>query len=682
LGFSILAVVACLLVIEGILAVVGVRPVMKDEDPFVGFAGNVPLFVERTARDGQLVYATNRSKAVLFNAQHFDRRKRPNTYRVFCLGGSTTYGRPYSDATSFAGWLREFLPAAQPGRDWEVVNAGGISYASYRVAALMDELVEYDPDLFVVYTGHNEYLEERTYGEIRQIPAPVRALMATLAKTRTWAAIGRLLRPKEPTAGAVSDGRSILPPEVQARLDSSAGPAIYERDDELAEEILTHYRVSLERTIHRARQAGARVILVTPASNLKDCTPFKAESTEGVDEASRTRVAAWLQSCDSLEPAAALAVLDSAVALDPRNADVLFARGRALFELGRTDEAEEAFTRARDEDVCPLRALSSMQRVVEEIAKELDVPCVDYVELVRTASVERTGQPIPGEELFLDHVHPTVEGHRLLALALVEAMRREGIVTPASSWGEAKIAEVTEKVESGIDPSTHAQALANLSLTLNWAGKNEESRKLAMRALESGYEDATMLMMVGRHYSLAGDDERALHYFLRAVAASPNSPVVHSQIGMLQSGRGDLEAAAAHFFLATLLWDDNDVYHEQLATVLNQRGRLRNALRSLQSALEINPADEDLQRRVERQRQALPESDRRPRAAGVQVTRHDTGFPRTVAQTVIGPGGGEIRDGIWTEWRADGTLKAYADYRAGKRIGGLIRWESEGERIP
>ena len=44
-----------------------------------------------------------------------------------------------------------------------MINAGGISYASYRVAVVIKELARYEPDLFIIYTGHNEFLEERTY---------------------------------------------------------------------------------------------------------------------------------------------------------------------------------------------------------------------------------------------------------------------------------------------------------------------------------------------------------------------------------------------------------------------------------------------------------------------------------------------------------------------------------------
>jgi len=67
----------------------------------------VPLFVEETDPDGRKFLATPENKLVFFNQQRFPREKAPETYRIFCLGGSTTYGRPYNDTTSFAGWLRQ-----------------------------------------------------------------------------------------------------------------------------------------------------------------------------------------------------------------------------------------------------------------------------------------------------------------------------------------------------------------------------------------------------------------------------------------------------------------------------------------------------------------------------------------------------------------------------------------------
>ena len=102
------------LIVEGILYIAGVKPLSQQTDPYVGFAGYSPLFVEMTTPDGERVFATASNKMNWFNYQQFPVRKAKGVTRIICLGGSTTYGRPYDDRTSFSGWLREFLPAVDP----------------------------------------------------------------------------------------------------------------------------------------------------------------------------------------------------------------------------------------------------------------------------------------------------------------------------------------------------------------------------------------------------------------------------------------------------------------------------------------------------------------------------------------------------------------------------------------
>ena len=167
--YGLATAVVFLALLEGALAVIGVRPHLDTRDPFVGFASYVPLFVDDTDDNGRAVLKTARNKLEYFNAQQFPKDKPTGTVRIFCMGGSTTFGRPYDDTTSFAAWLREMLPISAPGSQWEVINAGGVSYASYRVAMVMEQLINYQPDLFIIYTGHNEFLEDRTYGELRNV---------------------------------------------------------------------------------------------------------------------------------------------------------------------------------------------------------------------------------------------------------------------------------------------------------------------------------------------------------------------------------------------------------------------------------------------------------------------------------------------------------------------------------
>ena len=270
--------------VEGILWISGVEPLYERTDPHVGFSGYSPLFVEGITTGEENVFATASTKLDWFNYQQFPVEKASGVTRIFCLGGSTTYGRPYDDRTSFCGWLREFLPAVEPGREWEVINAGGISYASYRVERLMEELVDYEPDLFVIYTGHNEFLEKRTYGELLSTPEFLRDLASLASRLRLYSLLSDIIYEKE----------NVLATEVDAILDNSVGPTDYHRDDAMRDAVLEHFRISLKRMAQLGQNEGAEIVFVTPASNIRDFSPFKSEANADLD-------ATRIQQVDSLK---------------------------------------------------------------------------------------------------------------------------------------------------------------------------------------------------------------------------------------------------------------------------------------------------------------------------------------------------------------------------------------------
>ena len=91
--YTIIIVTAFFGGLEAILASAGVRPVLLTADPLVGFAENVPLFVETTDTDGSAILKTAPNRLRLFNHQEFSRDKAGDSYRIFCMGGSTTHGR-------------------------------------------------------------------------------------------------------------------------------------------------------------------------------------------------------------------------------------------------------------------------------------------------------------------------------------------------------------------------------------------------------------------------------------------------------------------------------------------------------------------------------------------------------------------------------------------------------------
>jgi tetratricopeptide (TPR) repeat protein len=682
------AILIFFLLLEGGLALFGVKPALQTEDPFVGFASNVPLFVP--SPDGrQLVTAPN--KLNFFNPQSFPREKAPGTYRIFCLGASTTYGHPYTDPTSFAGWMRELLPAADVTKHWEVINAGGISYASYRVAHLMEELVNYQPDLFVIYTGQNEFLEERTYGKLRDVPAAVRTSVALLARTRTWSGMTAALKGLGVYPEAAEKGRDQLAGEVDAILERTAGLDRYRRDDPLRDNILQHYRISLERMVALARSAGAQVIFVTPATNLKDCSPFKSEHTAGLDpeksQRSEQMLAEAREAIRKEDWNGALGILDAAVALDPRHAELLYRRGQVLLALGRFDEAESALRQARDEDVCPLRALTPMPQIVAEVARDEGVGLVDYIELLRRRMQSEKGHPILGEEYFLDHVHPTIEGYKILAVALIQEMIDQGLVQSGAGWGEQAISAVTAKVESRIDHRAHGQALAVLARTLLWAGKTEDAERLAGQALEVAgdvqqvaVDAASILTTV---YQAQGEPGRALQLMYSALERAPGAIELRLKLGyaLLNPPFLQLEEAAANLLLVCQQMPHYDVAHQLFGQAMAKRGNIRIGYASLQEALRLNPNNSDAKMTLAQIRPYLgtpPPSSQLPR---IMVEIYPTGAPRKLVQVSPDANGRIVPDGIEVDWHENGRLKRFQDFDLGVRHGLDLTWDTNGRLV-
>lgn len=596
--FSTLLVVAALAGVEALLAMAGVRPPLAAADPFVGFARRIPLFEPERQPDGTLVMVTARYKLGYFNAQRFPKDKRPGSYRIFCMGGSTTYGNPYTDSTSFCGWLREFLAAADPSRSWEVINAGGISYASYRVAALMEELAGYAPDLFVIYTGHNEFLEKRSYGRLADLPQPLLDLGSQLARTRLYTASATLLRNASVPAHAELRG------EVDEMLSHAIGPVDYRRDDVLTQRIVRHFRVNLGRMVEIARGAGARTLFVVPAYNLHGVSPFKAEHRNGIGDAERR---AWQQAhgrgMDLMaagDPGAAAQSFQAAVAIDDRHADGWFRLGQALFAQGRHDEAREAFRRASDEDVCPLRSLTAIQRaVVEETARRGLVP-IDFASLVDGWSRREHGHAVPGDEYFLDHVHPTIDGNRRLALAMMDRLVADGVVRPAAGWGEARIAATTQQVMARVDAKAHAAAIRHLGRLFGWAGKLDEAHAFLERGdAMFGGSDREALYLLGKSWERRGRPQEAVATFRRLLRTWPGDRPTHEELAhVLRSLRASPDERLRQYRDFVAAQPEAAPAHAMLGAALAREGRHAEAVDALREALRRDPRLAEAQARL------------------------------------------------------------------------------------
>ena len=546
--FGLVATIIAFVLLETLLAVVGVKPMRFESDPNVGFSSNSRHFVEVSGPGGETLMTTAKERLDFFNPQTFPKKKASGTFRIFSMGGSTTYGHPYTDAVSFNGWLREFLAATAPERKWEAINAGGISYGSTRVAFLMEELVQYEPDLFVVYCGQNEFLEKRIHRKITQHSPLVRTLGNVARRTRS----GHLLKKAADSVmqrKAEGSERTVLPDEPETLLDQAVGPTAYTRAGLEREQVFAQYRFNMERIIDIARSAGAKVVVVVPASNLRDFAPFKSEFREGLSEDLQARCRTLLKQARedfmaSAAPEKGLMLANEAAAIDGSYAETHYVRGRLLEKLGRFADAKTAFERARDEDVCPLRAPAQIRQTLLELCAAKAVPVIDFHAMVE----KQSDHGIPGAKLFLDHVHPTINGYRTLALEILRTVEREKIAQ--ISIDQAAIERATAVVSARVDNNANAFALMNLCKTLGWAGKREEAFIAGQKAAEIAPDNLRVRHEAGLAAILARRPGEAVAHFQKVVSAEPSNAEAHNGLGLAFERMEKWPEAVEHYRLA------------------------------------------------------------------------------------------------------------------------------------
>ena len=98
-----------------------------------------------------------------FRGPEIEQEKNSDTFRIFQIGGSTTFGAgTTSDDTTIPGHLQKLFDSSEFSFPVEVINAGVLSSYSYHEAlSVKNNLINFKPDLFIIYDGWNDF--ERQY---------------------------------------------------------------------------------------------------------------------------------------------------------------------------------------------------------------------------------------------------------------------------------------------------------------------------------------------------------------------------------------------------------------------------------------------------------------------------------------------------------------------------------------
>ena len=309
----------------------------------------------------------------------FRKVKSPATFRIFCLGESTTAGFPFDCQVPFPKQLQYLLSRSFPQRRFEVVNTGISAVSSYTVLDLLPEILDASPDLLIVYLGHNEFYGAYGSGSTVSVGGNDEVVR--------WFLKAQGLHTVQMLRALVSWGEGLLTrPDTERTL-----MAAVVRDQEIPyrstrfQETHRAFGRNLERILRMAKERNVRVIISTVFSNVLDQPPLKSISTGG----------------------------------DSADADVWYRAGRRMVEAGDSVAAAPLLYGAKERDVMRFRASEEVNAIILEAAKRNDALVTDLHAVFR----EHSPGGLVGASLVCDHLHPTPIGYYLMATAFYRTIR-------------------------------------------------------------------------------------------------------------------------------------------------------------------------------------------------------------------------------------------------------------------
>jgi tetratricopeptide (TPR) repeat protein len=540
--------------------------------------------------------------------------KTPDTVRIFVFGESAAYGDP-QPRFGLPRMLQAFLELRYPGVRFEIVNAAMTGINSHVILPIARGCASAGGDIWVLYMGNNEVVGPFGAGTIFGPRTPalplVRARLAFLT-TRTGQLLDALIRRIRPPPLLESEWGG-----MKMFLDRPVRAS-----DPQLETVYHHYAHNLQDIVQIARRNGIGLVVSTVASNLRDCGPFKSVHGANLSPSDTVKWQSLYQKAGELMQTgnytAAAEGFRQAATLDNDYADLHFYLGEVALRLNQTVDAQQQFQTARDNDTLRFRCDTRLNELIRNLSTGRAGEGVQFIDAERVFA-QHSPNGLPGQELFLDHVHFTFQGTYLLAQViaggiepLLPAAVRARVVQnrelPSveacakrlawTDWSQQSVLlEILRRLSDApftgqVNHESQVQGLKRQLLKLNTAirGNNlnsirAASETAAMANPGDGELQQQLAQLLQETDNLAGAEKFAR----RAVALLPTSAEAWSQLGLIQAGRQQFAEAATSFRRSTEL-DQQDVSSVQnLAQTLVKLGDRDGARREYWRALTIKP---------------------------------------------------------------------------------------------
>ncbi|MGB5623119.1 MAG: tetratricopeptide repeat protein [Gammaproteobacteria bacterium] len=523
---------------------------------------------------------------VSIDTTFFTDEKAVNSIRVVIQGGSSAAGFPYGKWASPAGMLQQRLERAFPGRQVEVISTAMSAVNSYALLDFADEIIEIDPDVVVIYAGHNEFLGVLGAGSAYASSLSPELTRATLSLRRS-----HLVEAGFRLYGALSPAPAQRTGTLMARVAKERRiPA----DGALFRTTEVQFEGNIQRLLKRYREHGIPVLIGTLAANEKDQSPFlpAPPPPEVIAEWNAVKEQTLVMLADDTDQA--LTLSERLVELAPDSAESWFLRGRARLMAGDNETARVDFLRAKDLDQLRFRAPELFNQIIRETARTEDALVVE----VQTAMAARSPGGSIGHELMVEHLHPNVDGYFIMADTMYQSLIAADILGPPGHPVGEDLAR-TEMPVTAVDRLAGDYRVGRLKL--DWPFRPvKEPFQLPPPADE--IEQIAQAWFSGRltwneamnqaldSYQRDGNLDESVRVAWNLAAAFPFQPDQAYLAGTLMLRAGDPQRALGLLYRAVRLQPRNTRFMMSLAQAFYQSGRTAESIQVLERVLALEPA--------------------------------------------------------------------------------------------
>jgi len=544
-------------------------------------------------------YFTGESFGAFGTQDVLRREKTDSTLRIFVLGGSTTAGYPYMYSGTFAAIMKGLLQQSYPHWEIEVINLGMTAVNSYTVRDFARECLSYDPDLLLIYAGHNEFYgalgsassQHSLFGTNRTLTL----LYLKLKRLRLFQLLQNLIHQLQPQKPS-QDSRTLMARMAQNQAIPYNSP--------LYKKTLSIFQRNLQDIIRWTQQQQIPLLLGTLVSNLKDQPPFVSLHEPQANPQTVDSLLKQIETTiDQQHYQSALNQLQNLLSYDSTYAKAYYLAGRCYEALQQFNQAREYYTKARDYDALRFRASSDLNDIIHELAQQNLV----FLSPIDSLFSAHSPNGIVGKNLLLEHLHPNLDGYFLMGKTFAQTILQQRLLnqkhpnlpTPqplppdsilikqiAITTLDKQIAEYRVQILTSGWPFTSG----NRYLTLDDFVPQSPVQKQALAVLKrtSNYEKAHVHL--AEYYERNGQLESAVkeYYALATTFPINESPLLKMGRLLVQLQRYD----QALPILKKSMQFVNDYFSVKWAgTIHLQRQEVEAALPLLQRAHTMNPRD-------------------------------------------------------------------------------------------